>query len=193
MCAKCRRRRRRAEFSPDASLFCIECSTTMRRCDGAIGHDRFRFTGCGEWKPITEFRAKIFRDNGIWLCRSCYAAWRVHLRGLTSLWRPSLAGETEAEARRVRDERMAAAWRENVSLDVLFERDAGMCWICEQAVLRDDASADHVVPLAHGGLHEYANVRLAHVLCNSRRGGNAWLGPKRRRLYDVVTGGYDSR
>jgi len=28
---------------------------------------------------------------------------------------------------------------------------------------------DHVVPLAAGGLHEPANVQLAHFLCNARK------------------------
>lgn len=29
---------------------------------------------------------------------------------------------------------------------------------------------DHVVPLARGGEHSYRNVKLAHPLCNSRKG-----------------------
>jgi 5-methylcytosine-specific restriction endonuclease McrA len=32
---------------------------------------------------------------------------------------------------------------------------------------------DHVVPLVAGGLHDPANVRLAHLTCNSRKGAKA--------------------
>jgi 5-methylcytosine-specific restriction endonuclease McrA len=31
-------------------------------------------------------------------------------------------------------------------------------------------SLDHVVPLAEGGLHTYANTRIAHLTCNITRG-----------------------
>ena len=30
-------------------------------------------------------------------------------------------------------------------------------------------AADHILPLAAGGVHENANVQLAHFICNSRK------------------------
>lgn len=30
---------------------------------------------------------------------------------------------------------------------------------------------DHIVPLAEGGEHSYANVQVAHVFCNRSKGG----------------------
>jgi hypothetical protein len=59
----------------------------------------------------------------------------------------------------------------------IYERDGWRCQICGRMVKRGVAvpdplapTLDHVVPLARGGTHEPANVRLAHFLCNSRRG-----------------------
>jgi 5-methylcytosine-specific restriction endonuclease McrA len=69
-------------------------------------------------------------------------------------------------------------WRAKV-----YERDAYVCRICHKAVKRDALvphpkapTLDHIVPLADGGLHCYANVQLAHFMCNSRKSaGNAQL------------------
>ena len=32
---------------------------------------------------------------------------------------------------------------------------------------------DHIIPLAAGGTHEYANVKLAHFICNSIKSAGA--------------------
>lgn len=73
---------------------------------------------------------------------------------------------------------------EDITLATLYQRDKGICYICgEQCVFEDfeytEASftcgrtyptIDHIVPLARGGLHSWSNVKLAHHLCNSRKG-----------------------
>ena len=73
---------------------------------------------------------------------------------------------------------------ENVSLEDLYKRDAGICHICGGQCRYDDytvvgdvfiagnyyPSIDHIIPLAKGGEHSYDNVRLAHRICNARRG-----------------------
>lgn len=58
----------------------------------------------------------------------------------------------------------------------IFERDGWMCQLCGKKVMRGAVvphplapTIDHVVPLAAGGLHEPANVQLAHFLCNARK------------------------
>lgn len=66
-----------------------------------------------------------------------------------------------------------------------FERDRWRCGICRKRVderLRWphplSASVDHMVPISEGGLHTRANVRLAHLTCNTsrgNRGGNEQL------------------
>lgn len=63
-----------------------------------------------------------------------------------------------------------------VALDV-YERDGWQCGVCggdvDPALSWPDplsASLDHVVPLSRGGAHNYANVQLAHLVCNERKG-----------------------
>lgn len=70
--------------------------------------------------------------------------------------------------------RRETQWVEHVSRSVVFRRDRYQCWICLGMVKRkydsnDPASPtiDHVVPLAKGGSHSYANCRTAHAICNS--------------------------
>jgi len=60
----------------------------------------------------------------------------------------------------------------------MYERDGGICQICFEAAPRELRGSqtnilapemEHVVPLARGGDHTYANVRLAHRGCNNEK------------------------
>lgn len=69
----------------------------------------------------------------------------------------------------------------DITLDRLFKRDRGICQICGGACEWNDKrmtptgtvvgnnypSIDHVIPLAHGGVHSWDNVQLAHWYCNT--------------------------
>ena len=45
------------------------------------------------------------------------------------------------------------------------------CWLCGRVGTPENRlTADHVVPRAHGGRDERANLRAAHESCNKRRG-----------------------
>lgn len=68
-----------------------------------------------------------------------------------------------------------------ITLEKIYARDNGICWICGGKCDWDDyqmregvkicgkryPSKDHVIPLARGGMHQWENVRLAHWWCNS--------------------------
>ena len=68
----------------------------------------------------------------------------------------------------------------DITLESLFKRDAGVCYICggkcnwEDYTMRGDVfiagdwypSVEHVIPIARGGLNAWSNVRLAHRRCN---------------------------
>lgn len=66
---------------------------------------------------------------------------------------------------------------EHVDIDVLRQRDDGVCGICREPV---DAwrqwpdpmsqSIDHVIPLSLNGEHSYCNTQIAHVSCNASKG-----------------------
>lgn len=69
----------------------------------------------------------------------------------------------------------------DITVDKLYKRDNGICYICNGVCDFNDKeerdgviicgdlypSIDHVKPLAAGGLHSWDNVKLAHRLCNS--------------------------
>lgn len=61
----------------------------------------------------------------------------------------------------------------------VYERDHWQCKICGQPIDQQaepceplSASVDHIVPLASGGTHTYANVQAAHFECNWRKGAS---------------------
>lgn len=66
---------------------------------------------------------------------------------------------------------------ERIDVQAVYERDGWRCHLCRRVVDRglvyphpQSASIDHLVPLSRGGAHEPANVALAHLSCNRRRG-----------------------
>jgi hypothetical protein len=92
------------------------------------------------------------------------------------------------ERARARCRRMGVRYVEAVLLSVVFARDRGVCWLCGGTALLDPpagaithgvtgiprpvphpelATLDHVLPLSELGEHSYANVRLAHLVCNA--------------------------
>ena len=77
----------------------------------------------------------------------------------------------------------------DITLDALYKRDGGVCYLCGTICRYDDfvicegtkitgdwyPSIDHVVPLSKGGAHAWTNVRLAHRRCNYLKSDNAPL------------------
>lgn len=83
-----------------------------------------------------------------------------------------------------RRRRLSAAMIDNdITVEGLFRRDAGVCQLCGKPCRLDDyvirngqkqcgdwyPSIDHIMPLAKGGRHSWENVQLAHRICNSRK------------------------
>jgi hypothetical protein len=91
-----------------------------------------------------------------------------------ALARRRAAGREAGHRRRVIE---TAAVSDRIDVAAIYERDRWRCGICRKRVKRAllwphrmSPSLDHVVPLAEGGLHIRANVRLAHLTCNLSRG-----------------------
>lgn len=77
-------------------------------------------------------------------------------------------------ARRIR---RYSAEREKIDYNLVYERDSWVCQICSILVDRElqwphpmSKSIDHIVALSNGGSDTYANVQLAHLSCNQRKG-----------------------
>ena len=79
---------------------------------------------------------------------------------------------------------MKDGYRYLFPLDEVYERDNGICYICGKACDWNDytekngviiygdnyPSRDHVIPKTKGGGNTWDNIRLAHRLCNTRKG-----------------------
>jgi len=70
--------------------------------------------------------------------------------------------------------RRAAAPYERIVRATVYARDGWRCGICNKPVNRNAVVPhpkapvlDHILPIAGGGSHTYANVQCAHFLCNS--------------------------
>ena len=79
--------------------------------------------------------------------------------------------------RRLRHDRRRAGAGERIYRARVFARDGWTCRLCGDpvdrlAVVPDPLAAtlDHILPLALGGAHAYANVQTAHFICNSLKG-----------------------
>lgn len=68
--------------------------------------------------------------------------------------------------------RKAQAFVERVFRSVLWKQHHGLCGICHTPVPIELMHVDHVVPLARGGAHSYANTQPAHPRCNLRKGAS---------------------
>lgn len=85
--------------------------------------------------------------------------------------------EAKGEAKHRRRARQRASLVESVSRRKVYERDRWRCYLCNAKVRADSVvpdplapTLDHVVPLALGGEHSMANVRLACYRCNCIKG-----------------------
>lgn len=72
----------------------------------------------------------------------------------------------------------------SISLERLYERDNGICYLCGRVCDWNDGewrdgvfrvgknypSIEHVKPISKGGSHTWNNIRLACVSCNSKKG-----------------------
>lgn len=70
----------------------------------------------------------------------------------------------------VRRARKRDQFIEFVDVSVVWERDSGICHICREPADLDNWHLEHIVPLARGGEHSYANTAVSHPGCNLRKG-----------------------
>ena len=52
----------------------------------------------------------------------------------------------------------------------LMERDEGKCFWCKTMLAYEDATMDHVIPMARGGTDALTNLVLSCQPCNNSRG-----------------------
>jgi hypothetical protein len=79
------------------------------------------------------------------------------------------AREKSRQHQTTRHARKLAVFVEAIDPLVVIERCDGVCGICGRDVDPMSFEVDHIIPLARGGEHSYANAQAAHMACNRRK------------------------
>lgn len=169
-CVECREQRRPFRLEVSLWFVCAECRA-LRRRTGVSDVRRFCSRACD---ARSRRRPEVIR---VWTAGACPRCGEnfVALAWTGSRYCSSVCGKrAERETRQIR--RRGAQTSERVYRRKVFERDNWTCRLCLKPVDRDATvpeslapTVDHILPLALGGLHVYANVQCAHFLCNSRK------------------------
>lgn len=124
------------------------------------------------YKPVKKYKQIQMKECPV--CGCFYVGWT---KQCGNECRKEARNHYDSMKKRKRQEKAWTQESKTISLQKLYERDHGVCWICggacnynAEANDNDYPSIDHVVPIAHGGLDEWDNIRLAHRICNSARG-----------------------
>lgn len=87
------------------------------------------------------------------------------------------AVEGHKARKRARKARAKANWVESVNVLRVFERDGWLCHLCNELTIKSRRGTthplapvlEHIIPLAKGGSHSYANTACAHHHCNAEK------------------------
>jgi len=153
---------------------CIQCGETFlpARSDHTLCSDACRKAKARDRQVERAISHRIGKPKG--RCAECDEAIESQGRSLFCSDRCS-----HKSSKRMRRVKLRAARIEPVGLKALIRRDRGTCQICKHPVNQaavvpafDAATIDHVVPLARGGEHSYANCQLACFRCNYTKSDN---------------------
>lgn len=168
-------KRRRAEYAQNRGEVLAK-----QRADRQARPDIYRERGRRNRIKNAEKIAACKRD---WLAqnrahktaqnRAFREANREHVRDYMRAWvaaHPERRREISRAGAQTRRARLIDAFIEAVDPVRVWERDNGVCHICGLPADPARWDMEHVVPLARGGQHCYANVRVSHPVCNYRKG-----------------------
>lgn len=91
-------------------------------------------------------------------------------RKYKALWSHTERGKDQIANRNHRRRMQIKANYEPIKREEIYKRDNGICGICGVSMALLQVTLDHIKPLSLGGHHIKTNVRIAHMLCNSKRG-----------------------
>lgn len=174
------------EFWRDKSCPAFKPSKPQRRCrwcDHPIDAGKF----CSSAHADAWYRANVLgRDSTPVQYRTCAGCGESRAaRATLTLGR--LCGRCQEKASRSRNKALRRGAQRNgevFTLREIAERDGWKCHLCgdhvedvEYDYRPSDPTLDHLIPVSEGGTHTRDNVRLAHMICNSRRsvGGSVQL------------------
>ncbi len=123
-------------------------------------------------EKVRAYRKKYYEDNkeAVRKCqKKYYQSTREARLAYYKKHRESSPGRG-VKYRAVAKRRARAAFIEHVDPLIVLELHDGVCGICGNDVDPFQFHVDHIVPLAVGGLHNYANTQPAHPVCNYKKG-----------------------
>jgi hypothetical protein len=163
-----------------APFKCIKQSQSL--CDSCNWHKKVRTRHCGECGVQVERYVRFCGD-----CSRSRA--RAKQKARPPRKKSSEAKRKDRQRRRAIKRQVIAA---TVGIADVVAAHGSKCHICGKNVdltLSNgsmSATLDHVVPLCLGGWHDLINLRVAHMLCNSKKSGN-YIG--QLMLFQQHTGG----
>lgn len=171
-------KKKRAKFSPKPALArnCLQCTAEFisKRDDALFCSQKCtnRFRDANNPSRCSESDC----NRGVRAKGLCAMHWRrkARLDGRETSGPWSDRRKANYHQRRVLKLQLPA---DNIRPADVYERDEWTCGLCSEPVDRNMAwpdpmspSLDHVLPLSKGGHHVMANVQLAHLSCNVRKG-----------------------
>jgi 5-methylcytosine-specific restriction endonuclease McrA len=133
----------------------------------------------------TAVAARIKDRTRLVKCPGCDVTFNPAERKHSKKFCSAECGNKECRRRLVsrRRARLAGVRVEFVNPTVVFDADFWKCYLCGVDTPRslqgdgrasDAPTMDHVIPLARGGAHSYANIRCACRQCNSKKSDAIW-------------------
>ena len=163
---------------------CVENRKAQREADHRATKEAERVAKAAERKAEREAKAKAkaeakkAKEHEV-ICKTCG---RVFVTSKANVVNCSNECAKKNQNNH-KDKRLKGMQKDNsITLGRLFTRDNSICWLCGEPCDMQDhryndngvfiagptyPSIDHIVPIAKGGAHQWDNVALAHVRCNT--------------------------
>lgn len=163
--------------------WCRGCHAIANREKRSRSRDQYRATANRRYRA-----AHPLGESSCPHCSSTFRLTRADQVYCSQRCKDRASGKrTRPDARRRARKRGSAT--EPVRPAAVFSRDGWRCGLCSRSIPAslsyphpDSASVDHIVPLAFGGAHTYANVQAAHLRCNQRKSTGVFGDAEQLRL-----------
>ena len=147
---------------------CLRCATTFRPELGKP--TKFCSSSCTATKPMP-LTCQLTQ------CSDCTAPTKPRGKATRCARCQFITTATRKDASYARRAYIMRAGDKDISWRTVGARDSWICHLCLKKVPQQPgkakrpkgATVDHLIPLARGGLHVWANVALAHNRCNISR------------------------
>jgi len=194
-------------FKVSARILRRKCSILCRNCqnllnDIHIKENKEEVLKRKEQKKQQRDNEKVIREEKLHkTCKRCgnpFVTNKINQVYCSSI---CYKRQSNSNAEHLRRLRIKSQYHDSISLEILYQRDKGKCWICKRKTDYNDKyidnkgnqitginhpSIDHVIPLSKGGSHTWDNVRLAHMGCNTEKNNKMLIMGNNSQIYFVL-------